>query len=373
MRWLLLLAALVAFSTPAEAHKPSDSYLALSVNAATIDGQWDIALRDLDFAIGLDRDDDGAISWGELKIRFDAIASYAFGRLKLQAGGAVCPLQATDRLVDRHSDGAYAVLRFTATCPLPPRELDVAYSLLFDVDPQHRGLLRLEHQATTQTAVLAPGPASRRFELGRVPLWTALRDYGVEGVWHIWIGFDHVLFLLTLLLPAVLRRERERERWQAASAMRPVVVGVVKIVTAFTVSHSLTLSLAALGYIALPTRLVESAIAASVIAAAINNIWPVVTARLWLVAFAFGLVHGLGFATVLIELGLPPAALIAALLGFNLGVEIGQLAIVLMVLPVVYGLRSWPLYPRVALQAGSLLVAAIASLWLIERAFALAP
>ncbi len=365
MRWLSVLAALAAFTGAAEAHKPSDSYLALSVNAETISGQWDIALRDLDFAIGLDQDDDGAITWGELAARFDAVTAYAFGRLKLQADGAACGLRATGRLVDRHSDGAYAVLRFTAACPQPPRELSVAYSLLFDVDPQHRGLLRLEHRAATQTAVLAPGQASRRFELDRVRLWTTLGDYGREGIWHIWIGYDHVLFLLTLLLPAALRRERGR--WHAAAAWRPVALGVVKIVTAFTLAHSLTLSLAALGYIALPTRLVESAIAASVIAAAVNNVWPVVTTRLWAVAFAFGLVHGLGFATVLMELGLPPAALTAALLGFNLGVEIGQLAIVLAVLPVVYGLRSWPLYPRVALQAGSLLVAAVAAYWLAER------
>jgi HupE / UreJ protein len=135
----------------------------------------------------------------------------------------------------------------------------------------------------------------------------------------------------------------------------------------FTVVHSITLSLAVLGFITLPSRLIESTIAASVVVAALNNLYPLIKKRLWIVAFVFGLVHGLGFANVLTDLALPKPALAISLVSFNLGVETGQLAVVATFLPVAYlSRRSW-LYPRLALGAGSLSIVAIASVWLIER------
>jgi len=134
------------------------------------------------------------------------------------------------------------------------------------------------------------------------------------------------------------------------------------------VAHSITLSLAALGVISLPSRLVESAIAASVVLAALNNLLPVVGGRRWVVAFAFGLIHGFGFASVLAELGLPRDALVLALVGFNLGVEGGQLTIVAAFLPLAYLMRASWFYRRVVLAGGSIAIVAIAMVWLLERA-----
>ena len=114
MRLLAILLALAA--APAAAHKPSDSYLALKVDGEQIEGQWDIALRDLDFAVGLDANADGEITWGEVKARQPAIAAYALARLALRSETAACPAGVTAHLVDDHSDGAYAVLRFVAAC-----------------------------------------------------------------------------------------------------------------------------------------------------------------------------------------------------------------------------------------------------------------
>jgi hypothetical protein len=144
---------------------------------------------------------------------------------------------------------------------------------------------------------------------------------------------------------------------------------VFKVVTAFTVAHSITLTLAALGVIALPSRLVESAIAASVVLAALNNVRPAVYGGRWAIAFLFGLIHGFGFASVLADLGLPRESLLLSLVAFNVGVELGQLAIVAMFLPVAYALRATRFYRRVILVGGSLAVAAIAFAWLLERAF----
>ena len=365
MKWLLAL--LVLCTAPAWAHKASDSYLALRTEGDRIVGQWDIALRDLDFAIGLDANGDGEITWGELKARHAAIDAYALSRLALGADGAPCITRVTDHLVDDHSDGAYSVIRFEATCPARLQSLDIDYRLLFDLDPQHRGLLRLEHGGATRTAVLAPERAAQTFALAESSRWTEFLQYAKEGVWHIWIGFDHILFLVSLLLPAVLALRAGR--WIAVERVRPAFWEVLKVVTSFTLAHSITLSLATLGVISLPSRLVESVIALSVMLAAANNIYPIVRRRLWLMAFAFGLVHGFGFASVLAELGLPRDTLLVALVGFNLGVEAGQLAIVAAFLPIAFWLRHTSLYRRLILVGGSILIFLLAAVWLAERVF----
>jgi len=150
---------------------------------------------------------------------------------------------------------------------------------------------------------------------------------------------------------------------------RPALINVLKIVTAFTLAHSLTLSLATLGIVRLPPRLVESTIAASVILAALNNIRPVLGERGWIVAFCFGLVHGFGFANVLVDLGLARPTLALALIGFNLGVEIGQLAIVAAFLPLAFGLRGSWVYQRLTFRFGSAVIALLAATWMMERIF----
>lgn len=353
MKYLVFLMAMVCGA--AHAHKPSDSYLALTAQGNELRGQWDIALRDLEFAIGLDANGDGAITWGELRNKQAEVAAYAFARLKVRE----CELKPGALLVDEHTDGAYAVLQFAGACGAAlPQPLEIEYSLFADLDPTHRGLLRARFGERTVTGVLGPDQPQLSLDAeGRSRLAQFL-DYGREGVWHIWIGFDHVLFLLSLLLPAVLLAPR----------FAPASWDVLKVVTAFTVAHSITLALAALSVISLPSRLVESAIALSVILAALNNVWPVVRRGRWLVAFCFGLVHGFGFASVLTELGLPQDTLLLALVGFNLGVEVGQLAIVGVFLPAAFLLRDTWAYRRVVAVGGSAAIALIAFGWLVERA-----
>ena len=359
--WLLL-----ALSLPAVAHKASDSYLVLQVQGQAVTGQWDVALRDIDFAIGLDANGDGDITWGEVQARQRELDAWALGRLDVQRGGD-CKLAVTEHLVDDHTDGTYAVLRLAGTCPAGTGNLALHYRLLFDLDALHRGLLRLDLDGVNHTAVLSPDTGVLNIQAGETSRWRQFLQYVVEGIWHIWIGFDHILFLLSLLLPAVL--VFKAPRWQGADTFRQALAEVLWVVTAFTVAHSITLTLAALQIVELPSRLVESAIAASVVLAAANNLYPVVERRRWLVAFSFGLIHGFGFASVLTELGLPQEALVLSLLGFNLGVETGQLAIVAVFLPVAFVLRNTPLYRKGVFVAGSWLTLLVALIWLLERAF----
>ena len=351
----------------AQAHKPSDSYLTLRAGETGISGQWDISLRDLEYAIGLDADGDGQITWGELKARHADIAGYALARFSLAADGKDCPMAAVDHRVDNHSDGAYTVLYFSAECGREIHKLEARYKLFFDFDAQHKGLLKLESVQGTQSGIFAADRPSQEFTLTEFSALTQFVTFIREGIWHIWIGFDHILFILSLLLPAVLvYRDR---RWIAAPEAIPVFWDVFKVVTSFTVAHSITLSLAALEVVSLPTRLVEASIAASVVLAAMNNLYPVVLGRRWLVAFVFGLIHGFGFASGLADLGLPQNALLLALVGFNVGVEIGQLCIVGAFLPIAYWLRATRLYRVGIMAGGSILVCLIAFVWFIERAF----
>ena len=142
LRTLLLVLALSA-SGPTHAHKPSDSYLSINVEGRSVEGRWDIALRDLEFAIGLDADGNGEITWGEVKARHADIASYALSRLTLKADGRSCTLHAGDQQVDAHSDGTYTVLHFTADCGGDVAVLEATYRLFFDFDAQHKGLLKI--------------------------------------------------------------------------------------------------------------------------------------------------------------------------------------------------------------------------------------
>jgi HupE / UreJ protein len=379
-RVIVGLAALLC-AVAAWAHKPSDSYLSIEVKPGGISGQWDIALRDLDLALGLDADGNGEITWGEVRARHEDIASHAAARLLLTADGRPCALSVGEQQVDEHTDGAYSVLPLTWACEAAsPAAVAVDYRLFAEFDPQHRGLLKLAARGVTRTAVLTPnivpgatsgaaaGDTARRFELGATDPWRAFVDYVREGVWHIWIGLDHILFLLSLLLPSVLVWQAAARRWAPVATFGEAFWGVLKVVTAFTLAHSITLTLAVLGVIELPSRWVESVIAASVVVAALNNVWPRVLGRLWMVAFGFGLVHGFGFASVLADLGLPGDALALALVGFNVGVELGQLAIVVLFLPLAFALRRTGLYRRALMVGGSLAIAVLAGIWLVERA-----
>ena len=379
-------------STSALAHKPSDSYLTMSVASGGSDVavRWDIALRDLDYVLQLDRDNDGALTWGEVRSRGDDITKYATANLALSSKEKPCALTTTAPMqLDKHSDGTYAVLSLSAACGAALTDaLQVKYSLLFDVDPSHRGLVQWLPPGSSSkdgkaeealSVILGIESATQNLPFQPPSQWQSFKQYVVEGAFHIWIGYDHILFLLSLLLPAVLIFRRNdtntakkllgNSQILPAESFGSALKEVLKVVTAFTLAHSITLSLAALGVISLPSRWVESVIAASIIVAAIQNIRGVVDSKRWIMAFGFGLIHGFGFASVLADLGLPQNALVTALIGFNVGVELGQLAIVAVFLPLAFWLRATKFYQVGVFKWGSVLIALMALYWFVQRAF----
>jgi hypothetical protein len=354
----------------AQAHKPSDAYLQLQVQGHHVEQRFDIALRDLDRELALDADDNGQLEWREVRTRWNDIAQLAQNGLVLSAEGRPCSAEfpGTPQL-DEHSDGRYAVLKRRWTCPAQIAQLDVSYALFAQTDPTHRGIVRVQHGEQSGTAVLVPDSAAHRFDIATSDARpTGFAGFVLEGMHHILIGTDHILFLLALLLPAVLVRT-PAGRWQAAPSLRPVLTDVLRVVTAFTVAHSITLALAAFDVLNPPSRWVESVIAASVVLAALNNLYPVIREGRWKLTFVFGLVHGFGFASALKDIGLTQGGLALPLFGFNLGVELGQLAIVAIFVAVVWTLRDSRIYRGAGLRAGSVAITLLALGWLVERAF----
>lgn len=369
---LVLLAALAA--REAGAHRLGESYLYLQVYRDRVEGRFEISLTDLNRGLRL-AGTDGEITKANLAQHADFLKEYFRKHVTIA--------DARGPLAIRFADVDYSEVR-GGNVMLPfgfeglegvPDRLSFDYSVLFDEVPGHRGLLILEHNWATGTfaneagisAVFSTQARQQSLEIqsgGRLRGFLAVVRLGVE---HIWMGLDHMIFLVALLLPSVLRREHGR--WEPIERFRPALINVVKIVTAFTVAHTLTLSLAALGVIHLPTRFVESAIAVSIAVAAADILFPVLHRRVWLVVFFFGLFHGFGFAGALEEMGVLSENLGLSLFGFNLGVEIGQVAIVAAVFPVLFLVRRLWAYRRVAVQVAAVAMIAVASGWLYERAF----
>ncbi len=350
----------------AQAHVASNSFLQLQVEGPSIVGSLELAVRDAELAVGLDLNRDGRVSWGEVRAAQPALSLYLQQHLHLAAHDGNCTLEFGALKINERVDGNYLWQPLSATCPSALDQLNIDYRLLDNEDPSHRGLLTLAAFGATQSAVLGGPRVTQSYDLVHPSAWSAFMEYLQAGIWHIWSGIDHLLFLLSLLLPAVLiRRER---RWQAVAQALPALVNILKVVTAFTLAHSITLSLAAFDVIRLPGRLTESMIAASIIMAALNNVFPLITEARWRVAFAFGLLHGFGFASVLAGMGLPRGARLVSLVGFNLGVETGQLAVVLAVMPIAYWLRRTTFYRRGIMPWGSTVIAALAMVWFVQRA-----
>lgn len=367
MKSKILLLVLILLSPFAWCHKASDSFLNLTVGKNDISGRWDIALRDLEYALGLDEDNNGAITWQELRSHLHFIEKYVFSGFQVKNGADECVRKMQSLQVDYHTDGAYAVLNFDLHCSQAIDELNINYQLFFEIDPTHRGLLQISNANSSEFVVFSPDHQQINLTLGQSNPWQRLGQFITEGIWHIWAGYDHLLFLICLLLPSVVRKTSTG--WEQKDYLINILWQVGKIVTAFTVAHSITLVLAVLQLVSLPSRLVESAIAFSVILVAVNNLYPFFRERAWFVAFAFGLIHGFGFASVLRSMDLTSGGIGIALFGFNLGVEVGQLAIVAIFLPVAYFLRSSWFYQRMILHAGSQLMMMMAVIWFLQRAF----
>lgn len=376
-RVALSLAILLPAS--ALAHATGEDYVFFTFREDSIEGHFEIHFDDLETKLGLNVDPSEGQALEDTRAAAPRVHAYIQENFSVAPqGGAPYPLEFTHQDVIVLPQGTFGQFHFrVASGPLPDR-LDIRHGMFYQGDKVHRGLVLVEYNAKTDTTypseytamVFSPTNRDQTLDLNNVPALMGPREMIPQGVLHIWIGIDHVLFLLALMLSTVLvRRDGE---WQPVEKFTSALWNLLKIVTVFTIAHSITLLLAALDFISLPSRLVESVIALSIILVAANNIFGKVREGSLLIILGLGLFHGLGFASVMGHLPFRMVDLLKVVIGFNIGVELGQIAIVAVVFPILFWLRKTPVYQPYVLRGASAVLILVAGWWFVERAFGFA-
>lgn len=363
---LLIACALAgaAFAPRAEAHAVGTSYLFAELDAAEAPAKlrWEMNANELAWNVFIDSDANGVITREELERARPSLAAATAAQLAVTRGGAPCAL-AYDHADIRPADD-HEVVSIFARADCPREGLFTIGGPLFLSGYAQRVILEATRGSEASVFVLSLDEPTWS-ETERVSAWAGFAHFVGQGAWHVLIGYDHIAFVLLLLLPSVMRPLGGR--WQGAEGLGPVTRDIVTIVTAFTIAHSTTLALAVTGIVKLPAQPIELAIAASIAVAAAINLMPRLSHARLPLAFGFGLVHGLGFANALVELDAQGASLVALLAGFNIGVELAQLAIVALVLPLIYAARRTRWYASGVLPLGSCALGAAGVVWLVQR------
>lgn len=357
MNWRLLL-LLLMWACGASAHQSGNSYLAIASGPEALTVQAEFPVKDLPDLLQLP-DRQRALDRGQVEALAPALATLISGSLQIEAEGAAASLRFDGQRLVLRNDGLYVSQRHVAP-PLPAdaASLVLRYPFFSEEKPVARAFVKLSANGRETSAVFDARHATQRLPLRDMSAAELFGSYAREGTLHIWSGPDHLLFLLCLLLPGLSL---------AGRGPRPLAVHALQVVTAFTVAHSLTLAAAAMDWIVLPEKLVESAIAASIVIAALLVLRSREPAHQWKLALGFGLVHGLGFANGLRELGLSPDNFVGTLLAFNLGVEFGQIVVVAVAGLLLYPmLRSAPAVGRIQ-RGGAWVNLVLATVWLVER------
>lgn len=295
--------------------------------------------------VGLDRDGDGGLAESELEQGAMAISAALADGVEVSRSGRRCAMSYQGA---RLLEGDGIALRADYDCSSSEGAVEVRWPWLTRLSIGHRHLADLGSGAPAVVYESAPSFVIAGTVAPPAPI-TGFLGLVWMGVEHILSGYDHLLFLFALVV------------------LGGRIAAVVKVVTAFTVAHSITLGLAAFGVIAPPPALIEPLIALTIVYVAGENWFAKDIERRWRITFPFGLIHGFGFAGALQEIALPRSELPMALLGFNLGVEIGQLAVLALLLPVVALLRRRPGFDPHGVRVASVLVGAMGLVWFVQR------
>lgn len=361
-------------AVPAFAHNPDTSYARIAITNDRVAFRLTYDLFTLQKITRLDVDNDRAISREELAAQTGRIASFLREKLTVEINlhpsdlgelrGFVWPRDATGPIPEQDYHSVLGLIHFDFVKPVDdtPEDVGVTFGFFPELGERHSVLGVFTHAGREEEVTFTRFEPDYLYDTGyQPPLAKRLGKFLKLGVAHIFLGYDHIAFLLALILAVPF----------GGKAFDPDgrlgLIELLKTVTAFTIAHSLTLILAALELVSLPTRLVEAGIAATIVYVAVENLVSKSPAHRWRLTFAFGLVHGFGFAGVLRELGLPTEGLVRCLLSFNVGVEAGQVAIVLAALPVALWLGRWKHGAR-AKTVLAVLIGLFGTAWLVERA-----
>ncbi len=360
---LLTLGGVLSFSAAASAHMGSTKSVELVRDGARVTADVRVNTTDAALALGLGT----TLDPSALKRHGALVGGWLSRGLVVSSDAGPCSHRfgSPERVV---TDGVDQVRVHIDYACGSTQGLALRDDTIFDDDPDHEVFVSLRTAEGDVAHVLRA--EQRSVDLAAAPAASqTVATFVGEGVRHLLLGYDHLLFLLSLILVAGLATRRD--------GRRVALTDIGLLVTAFTLGHSVSLVSAAVGWVALPARWVEAAIAGSIVLVALLNLArpepPTRRSRRVRISIAggFGLVHGFGFSSVLAEVGLPPMHRVLALASFNVGIELGQIACVLVaLLPLALWARR-PSYRRYAVQGGSFAIAACGCVWLVERTLAL--
>ncbi|MBU8918602.1 HupE/UreJ family protein [Bacillus sp. FJAT-29953] len=347
--WLPILFFLLAFSsvlpTPSSAHtNNSEGFSSIEVKEKSLDYELKLDLEELGHALNK------TTAEKEL-INNKIVEQYINTHIKLYADSQLIEGSVEKTDIETIKERPFAVINLAYNIEHKPEKLVMEYNMFMDdSDPSHANFATIKMDGKQQEKILTF--ESREFEIGEVSLLQNVKQFVVLGLEHIFTGYDHILFIISLLFGAKTFRH------------------ILSLVTAFTIAHSITLALATFDIVQLPSRFVESAIALSIIYVALMNIFNKDSKHQPWLAFAFGLIHGFGFAGILSEMRLDTNHMARSLLSFNIGIEIGQLIIVSLVYPLILWIKKLTLKPiKWVIPGTSAAILAFGLVWFIERAF----
>lgn len=356
-----ILFLLFLFFSLLYSHQNRCSYLTFDYNNSKPLLIWEIETKNFKRVLNIDDNRDDIISLEELKNNRDKIINYSKNYFHLSFDNKSIEIRERDFEIKEFNKLYFLVLQI----PLPkrvPKEIKIDYNLFFKIDNMSRCFITFKEQNNTSVNTLFPFNEELIIKpQNPTTLFQSIKEFLIEGIWHILVGIDHLLFLLMLIIPVVKERE----------SFKVILIDVAKIVTAFSVAHSITLSLSALKILTIPSEIIDILIALSILITALNNIFEKMRGFSWQIAFSFGLIHGFGFANSLLNLVIDRELFIYFLASFNIGIEIGQLFIVLTLLPLLFLIRKTTLYKKGILKGVSFVTLLIALIFIIERVYAI--
>jgi len=382
-RWALMIVGVGAFflmvGHRATAHSGEESYVWLQIFDETIEGRVEFPISDLNEVLDLGIPEEPSEAAAVVESNLALITGYVDAHFDLGFGAEGWPLAFKDFEILGEGTGLYVVIPFVVEGRFDPmpREFAVFYDGIIEHNPERSALLLVETDWRSGTfnndadhlLVFESGNTEQQVVLGDTSWIGVLLPVVGLGAEHIQIGSDHILFIIALLLPAVLVFSPGLG-WKPAESFGSSLWRVVKIASSFTIAHTVTLTLGGLGIVTISPDIVEPVIAISIALAALHNLRPVFFNREWVIAFVFGLFHGFGFAGFLADLGLDRSNRLVSLLGFNLGIELGQVAIILLLFPALFVLRRTRVYLPLT-RIGSIALTAVATGWFVDRVFGL--
>lgn len=349
-RIALAAAFLALLCRPAAAHQPGVSIGEIQLTPDRV--RWEILISAEDWtkAFFLHGSRSRILNESDVRRTSGEIETILADLLRIRAGGRECPGKAIETMLTERQGHAYVRTLLEFNCPEPITSLTLEAPVATYFLPQHRLMVLVKGLRGSTSLLFGPGQDVLSLDDldARWGIWPQARRFIRLGIEHIFTGYDHILFLFGLVL--------------AATGLR----NLVGIITSFTLAHTITLAAATLGYVSLSPRVVEPLIAASIVYIAVENLYRK-PAKRWLLTFGFGLIHGLGFSSILLDLNVPRNLLATALLSFNGGVEIGQVAMVGTLYPLIRLARRFPRAHRLILRAGSGAILAMGLLWLLQR------